>query len=117
MNKAQFIDTVAEKAKMSKDAAARAVDAIFNTTSGAISEAVNTAGRLSLPGFGKFTTRKRAARRGRNPRTGAAIDIPERTVITFSPGKGLRDTLGSDTSKTSTRKRSTSGKGGSAKKK
>ncbi len=93
MNRSQLIDAVAERAKMSKDAAARAVDAIFSTTSGVISEAVNTAGRLSIPGFGKFSTQKRAARKGRNPRTGAEIDVPERTVITFSPGKGLRDTL------------------------
>ncbi len=93
MNRSELIDSVAEKAKMSKDAAARAVDAIFSTTSGVISEAVHTAGRLSIPGFGKFTTKKRAARKGRNPRTGAEIDIPERTVIAFSPGKALRETL------------------------
>ncbi len=94
MNKQEFINTVAEKAQMSKAAASRAVDAIFDTASGAISDAVKTAGRLSLPGFGKFTTKKRAARKGRNPRTGAAIDIPERTVITFTPGQGLKETLG-----------------------
>ncbi len=99
MNKSDMISVVAEKAKVSKEAAARAVDAIFNTTSGVISEAVNTAGRLSIPGFGRFTTRKRAARKGRNPRTGAEIDIPERTVITFSPGKALRENLSGKTTK------------------
>lgn len=90
MNKSQFIEMVAGKAEMSKAAAARAVDAIFNTSSGAIAEAVNAAGQLSIPGFGKFTRKTRAARTGRNPRTGAAIDIPERTSIGFTAGRGLR---------------------------
>jgi DNA-binding protein HU-beta len=91
MNKSQFIAMVAEKAEMSRSAAARAVDAIFDTAGGAISEAVNTAGHLSIPGFGKFTSKKRAARTGRNPRTGMQIQIPERTTVSFSPGKGLKE--------------------------
>ncbi|MBV9773690.1 MAG: HU family DNA-binding protein [Gemmatimonadetes bacterium] len=91
MNKSQFIAMVAEKAEMSRSAAARAVDAIFDTAGGAISEAVNTAGHLSIPGFGKFTSKKRAARTGRNPRTGLQIQIPERTTVSFSPGKGLKE--------------------------
>jgi DNA-binding protein HU-beta len=93
MNKSEFIDMVADRAEMSKSAAARVIDTIFDATSGAIAEAVNTAGRLSIPGFGKFTTKKRAARTGRNPRTGAQIDIPERTSVSFSAGKGLRDSV------------------------
>lgn len=91
MNKSQFIAMVAEKAEMSRSAAARAVDAIFDTAGGAISEAVNTAGHLSIPGFGKFSSKKRAARTGRNPRTGMQIQIPERTTVSFSPGKGLKE--------------------------
>ena len=91
MNKAQFIDAVAEKAEMSKAAAARAVDAIFDTAEGAISEAVHTLGELSIPGFGKFSRKTRAAREGRNPRTGARIDIPERTTVGFTAGKNLRE--------------------------
>ena len=93
MKKSEFIDLVAERAEMSKAAAARAVDAIFDTAGGAITEAVRTAGHLSIPGFGKFTSRTRAAREGRNPRTGAAINIPERTSVAFSPGKGLREAM------------------------
>lgn len=93
MNKSEFIERVAEKAEMSKAAAARAVDAIFDTANGAISEAVNTAGKLSIPGFGKFSTKKRAARTGRNPQTGASIQIPERTAVSFTPGKGLREAI------------------------
>lgn len=91
MKKAEFVELVADKAEMSKAAAARAVDAIFNTATGAISEAVDAAGHLSIPGFGKFTRRTRAARTGRNPRTGAVIDIPERTSVSFTPGRGLRN--------------------------
>jgi DNA-binding protein HU-beta len=93
MNKSEFTSLVAEKAQTSKAAAERVVDAIFSTTSGAIAEVVRAGGDLSIPGFGKFKPKKRAARQGRNPRTGAAIDIPERTTIAFSPGKGLRDVL------------------------
>jgi DNA-binding protein HU-beta len=87
---------VADKAEMSRSAAARAVDAIFNTASGAIAEAVDAAGHLSIPGFGKFTRRTRAARTGRNPRTGALIDIPERTSVSFTPGRGLRNLAGEE---------------------
>ncbi|HEV2149814.1 MAG TPA: HU family DNA-binding protein [Longimicrobiaceae bacterium] len=97
MKKSQFIDLVAEKAEMSKAAASRVVDAIFDSTSGAISEAVRTAGNLSIPGFGKFSSKTRAAREGRNPRTGAVIQIPERTTVSFSPGKGFKESMDEDT--------------------
>ena len=91
MNKSEFIDAVAEKAELTRAAAARVVDAIFDTASGAISEAVHAAGSLSIPGFGKFTRRTRAARSGRNPRTGTGIKIPERTTVGFSAGRGLKE--------------------------
>ncbi|WP_420127330.1 HU family DNA-binding protein, partial [Longimicrobium sp.] len=91
MNKSEFIDNVAEKAQMSRAAAARAVDAIFDTAAGAVSEAVHGIGELSIPGFGKFTKKTRAARQGRNPRTGAVIDIPERSTISFTAGKNFRE--------------------------
>src|SRR4051794_33781593 len=91
MNKSEFIDAVADKAELTRAAAARVVDAIFDTAQGAISEAVHAAGSLSIPGFGKFTRRTRAARTGRNPRTGAEIKIPERTTVGFSAGRGLKE--------------------------
>lgn len=91
MNKAELIDQVAEKAGLSKAAAARAFDAIFDTAGGAVSAAVHGLGELSIPGFGKFTKKTRAARQGRNPRTGAVIDIPERSTISFSAGKNFRE--------------------------
>jgi DNA-binding protein HU-beta len=91
MNKSEFIDKVADKAQMSRAAAARAVDAIFDTAGGAVSEAVHGLGELSIPGFGKFSKKTRAARQGRNPRTGAVIDIPERATISFTAGKNFRE--------------------------
>jgi DNA-binding protein HU-beta len=91
MNKSELIDKVAERAGMSRAAAARAVDAIFDTAGGAISEAVHGLGELSIPGFGKFSKRTLAARAGRNPRTGAAIDIPERVTIGFTSAPKLRE--------------------------
>jgi DNA-binding protein HU-beta len=91
MNKSEFIDSVAEKAELSKAAAARVVDVIFDAAGGAISEAVHAAGSLSLPGFGKFTKKTRPARTGRNPRTGTTIQIPERTTVAFSAGKTLKE--------------------------
>ena len=93
MNKSEFTNLVAEKAQTSRAAAERVIDAIFSTTSGAIAEVVSAGNDLSIPGFGKFKPKKRAARQGRNPQTGAAIEIPERTTIAFTPGKGLRDVL------------------------
>ena len=90
MTKSEFIDKVADGAGLTRAAAARAVDAIFDTASGAISEAVHAAGAFSIPGFGKFTRKTRAARTGRNPRTGTEISIPERTTVSFTAGKGLK---------------------------
>lgn len=111
MKKAEFVELVADKAEMSRSSAARAVDAIFNTATGAISEAVGAAGHLSIPGFGKFTRRTRAARVGRNPRTGAVIDIPERTSISFTPGRGLRNLAAAEKGDgTRTAKKSAGGK-------
>jgi DNA-binding protein HU-beta len=96
MRKSEFIDRVARKAEMSRESAARAVEAIFDTTSGTLAEAIRSTGTVSLPGFGRFRTKKRAARRGRNPQTGELIDIPERTVIQFTAGKGLQEILADD---------------------
>jgi DNA-binding protein HU-beta len=93
MRKSEFIDKVARKAEMSRESAARAVEAIFDTASGTLAEAIRSTGNVSLPGFGRFKTKKRAARRGRNPQTGELIDIPERQVIQFTAGKGLQQIL------------------------
>ena len=59
----------------------------------AIADALERGGTVNIVGFGKFTTRHRAPRRGGNPRTGEAVAIPARTVPTFKAGKALRDRL------------------------
>lgn len=99
MKKSELIEQVAEKAQTSRAAVARVMDAMFDAASGTISEAVQAGQQVSIPGFGKFKPKKRPARKGRNPRTGATIDIPERTVVSFTPGKALRDTLGTPDAK------------------
>ena len=111
MKKSDLIDRVAEKAELSKAAAGRVVDAIFDASSGAIAEAVQAGKQVTIPGFGKFRSKERSARKGRNPQTGAEIDIPASTVVSFTPGKGLKDTVGQKSSagKKSGTKKSTGG--------
>ena len=59
----------------------------------AIAEAVKAGDKVALVGFGTFETKKRAARKGKNPQTGAIIDIPAATVPAFKVGKGLKDAV------------------------
>jgi DNA-binding protein HU-beta len=90
MNKTEFIDRVATKSGLSRAAAARVVDAIFDAASGAIAEVVHAAGSLSIPGFGKFTKQNRGPTRKRHPASGAVIEVPERSTVVFRPGQGFR---------------------------
>lgn len=108
MKKSEFIDLVAQKAETSKEAAARVVNAIFDAGSGAIADAVKAGKEVSIPGFGKFRPKQRAARKGRNPRTGKEVSIPESTVVAFTPGKALKESLGG----TGAAKRAGEGSGG-----
>lgn len=89
MNKNEFIDKVADTADMSKAEAAKAVDAVFD----AITKALQSGDDVRLVGFGTFSAAKRAAREGRNPRTGETIQIPASIQPKFSAGKGLKDAL------------------------
>lgn len=89
MNKAELIEAVAEAADISKAAAARAVDALTDT----IANALKQDDPVTLVGFGTFTVRKRAARSGRNPRTGETITIEASRVPGFKPGKALKDAV------------------------
>ncbi len=89
MNKAQLIDAVAEKSDLTKAQAARAVDAVIES----ITEALKGGEQVSLIGFGTFLVRDRAARTGRDPRTGATINIPAAKVPAFRPGKALKDAV------------------------
>ena len=89
MNKSELIDAVAEGADISKAAAARAVDAMFD----AVSTALKNDDSVNLVGFGTFIVRERAARTGRNPRTGEAISIAASKVPAFKAGKALKDAV------------------------
>jgi DNA-binding protein HU-beta len=89
MNKSDLVDEVAELAGMSKGDAARAVDAVF----GAITGALKKKDAVTLVGFGTFTCRERAARTGRNPRTGETIQIRASVTPAFKAGKGLKDAV------------------------
>ncbi len=87
MNKTDLISKVAELADLQKKDATKAVDAVF----GAISEALQNGDKVQLVGFGNFEVRERSARKGRNPQTGAEIDIAASKVPAFKPGKALKD--------------------------
>ena len=89
MNKTDLIAHIAFNADISKAAAARALDA----TTKAITTTLKKGGTVSLVGFGTFSVSKRAARIGRNPRTGEAIKIKAAKVPKFTPGKPLKDAL------------------------
>jgi DNA-binding protein HU-beta len=89
MNKSEFIGSVADEANLSKADAERAVEAMFNV----IKKALRAGDSVSLVGFGTYTVRKRAARSGRNPRTGETIKIKASKVPGFKAGKGLKDAV------------------------
>jgi DNA-binding protein HU-beta len=91
MNKADLVEKIfAEQGpKVSKAQAARALDSVIS----GITTALKRAERVTISGFGTFSASKRRARVGRNPQTGAPINIPARTVARFTPGKELRQDL------------------------
>ncbi|QHE92777.1 HU family DNA-binding protein [Pandoraea fibrosis] len=89
MNKTELIDHIAGEADISKAAAGRALEALV----GAVKKALKKGDSVTLVGFGTFLVAKRAARIGRNPRTGGEIKIKAAKVPKFRPGKGLKDTL------------------------
>ncbi len=89
MNKAELIDTLAGQTDQTKADITRTLDALLDT----IEVTVARGDKVQLVGFGTFETQYRAARTGRNPQTGTAIDIAEATVPKFSPGKAFKDRL------------------------
>ena len=89
MNKSELIDQIAESADISKTAAGRALEATIDAVAGSLKNGESVA----LVGFGTFLVRERAARAGRNPKTGEAIQIAEAKVPAFKPGKALKDAL------------------------
>ena len=89
MNKTELIEAVASSADMSKTEAARAVDSVIS----AVTKALRDGQQVALPGFGTFEVRARAARQGRNPQTGQAIEIKASKVPSFKAGKALKDAV------------------------
>jgi DNA-binding protein HU-beta len=89
VNKSDLVDAIAKSAEISKAAAARALDSTVDS----ITKALKKGDSVSLVGFGTFKVGKRAARNGRNPRTGATIKIKAAKVPKFSAGKGLKDAV------------------------
>lgn len=88
MNKSELIEEVAKTVNTKKDAQA-AVDSVF----AAIVQALKKEEAVAIAGFGTFKVGKRAARKGRNPRTGEEIDIKATNVPKFVPGKALKEAI------------------------
>lgn len=89
MNKGDLIEAVSGDAGLSKADASRAVESVL----AAITNALKGGNQVSLVGFGTFTVKKRAARTGRNPRTGETIQIQASKVPGFRAGKALKDAV------------------------
>ena len=89
MNKTELVNSVAEKADITKKDAEKVVSAVFDS----IEEALSSGERVQLVGFGTFEVKERAARTGRNPKTGEEIEIPATRVPTFKGGKALREAV------------------------
>ncbi len=89
MNKSELIAAVAKEADLTKKDAEAAVNAVVGT----VTDALKKGDKVQLVGFGTFETRERAARTGKNPRTGEAIKIAASKVPAFKAGKALKDTI------------------------
>ena len=89
MTKLEFIDAIAGKAGLTKADSARALDAFM----GAVTETLKKGDKIALTGFGTFAVSKRAARDGRNPRTGEIVKIPARNSVSFKAGSKLKDSI------------------------
>jgi DNA-binding protein HU-beta len=89
VTKADVVNSVAEATGLSKRDAGAALDAVIGTIKDSLSDGKS----VGLIGFGTFEVKTRAAREGRNPQTGAKIQIPEKKVPAFKAGKGLREAV------------------------
>ena len=89
MNKSELIAKIAENAELSKKDAEKALNAFVDS----VTDALKAGDKVVLVGFGSFETKQRAARKGKNPQTGAEIDIPATTVPSFKVGKALKDAV------------------------
>ena len=89
VNKSELIEAVAGSADISKAAAGRAIDAVVES----VTSALKKGDQVTLIGFGTFSVKDRAARTGRNPQTGAEIQIAAAKIPSFKAGKGLKDAV------------------------
>ena len=92
MTKAELVDAVHNGAgvpDLTKKTTGEIIDAVFE----AVKESVADDGRFAFPGFGTFTVKARQGRTGRNPRTGAAIEIPASKTVAFKPAPAFKDDL------------------------
>ncbi|RPK04788.1 HU family DNA-binding protein [Priestia endophytica] len=89
MNKTELLNAVAEQSELTKQDAAKAVDALLKT----ISDTLSKEEKIQLIGFGTFEVRERAARTGRNPQTGEEMQIAASKVPAFKPGKELKEAV------------------------
>lgn len=89
MNKSELIDAVADESGLSKADAGRALDAVISS----ITAALKAGDTVSLIGFGTYSVKARSARTGRNPQTGATINIKASKVPSFKAGKALKDAV------------------------
>jgi DNA-binding protein HU-beta len=90
MNKSELTAALAERTGLPKTKAAEAVNALFAPADGIIASTCRGGEKVTVPGFGTWQQKTQAARKGVNPSTGAPLDIPEKQVIKFSSGKGLK---------------------------
>ncbi|MCU0290685.1 MAG: HU family DNA-binding protein [Thermoanaerobaculaceae bacterium] len=93
MNKSELAVKLAKKVGLTQVKAAEIVDAIFNAHKGIVASVLKEGKKVTIPGFGTFSTRKRASRQGRNPATGKSITIKARQYATFKAGKTLKEKL------------------------
>lgn len=89
MNKTQLIDAIAQKAGIRKSEATKALNGFIEVVTNELREGA----QVALVGFGSFVVKKRSARTGRNPKTGALLDISASSVPSFRAGKALKDAV------------------------
>lgn len=95
MNKADLINQVSAKVELTKTKTSEVIDAIVE----AVKSSLNSGDKVTLVGFGTFQTAERKERKGRNPKSGAEILIPAKTVAKFKPGSSLQASVNGETAK------------------
>lgn len=96
MTKAELVEDVSRVADLNRKEAELVVDTVFQS----VIDALHRGEKVELRGFGSFRLRQRDSRRGRNPKTGDAVDVPPKSVPYFKPGKELRDLINHDRDET-----------------